>query len=89
MLTVEQIHDQHMQQVESARKAFREVLGDKPAIKPTVGKHEAHNYVRLKQVLAEAWEKCPDAASVICWFLWWDVLEAQRLAMLSDPTADV
>lgn len=43
----------------------------------TVGKHEAHNFVHLKRVLAEADEACPRAADTIRWLLWHEIVDAQ------------
>jgi hypothetical protein len=84
MLTPAEIHQQHKQKADHAREAFHEVLGPKPKRKMTVGKHEAQNYVNLKNVIAEADEKCPKAADTIRWILWHDVLEADRMAFLTE-----
>lgn len=84
-LTVAEIHQQLVDRETSARETFNAVFADGLPEKTTVGKHEASNHVRIKEVLAKAWRDCPDAASVICWFLWWRVLDAQLMAELSKP----
>lgn len=62
---------------ENTRARHNSVLAKRPDRKPTVGKHEARNYVHLEAVLAEADEKCPKAADTIRWFLWHEIVDAQ------------
>lgn len=84
MLTPAEVHQQHVDRVKYAREAFSKVLGENPERKTIVGKYEAHNYVHLKAVLEEADELCPKAADTIRWFLWWAVLDAQRMSFLTE-----
>lgn len=62
---------------QNTRERHNEVIGDRPDRMPTVGKHEARNYVHLKNVLQEADGSCPRAADTIRWLLWHEILDAQ------------
>jgi len=68
-----------------ARKAMSHVLGDVSGIRPTVGKHEAVNHEHLRLVYEEARQSNPRFADTLAWRLWWDVVDADRLALLSEP----
>ena len=86
MLSSDEMQKQHRMAVEAARDRFKTVVGDHAGQAVTVGKHEAMNYVHLKTVIAEADELCPRAADTLRWFLWHDVLEAQRMASMAGAT---
>lgn len=60
-----------------SRERYNHILSKFPDRKPTVGKHEAQNFVHLEAVLAEADKTCPRAADTIRWLLWHDILDAQ------------
>lgn len=52
--------------------------------KPAISKHSAINRATLKRVFELAKELCPEAADVICWSLWHQILDCQRIAFLLD-----
>lgn len=79
-------HKEHGEHAASCRERMTFVLGDMSSEKMTVGKHEALNWVSLKSVYEEAREKCPRAAHTIAWMLWHDILAADRLTHLTEPT---
>lgn len=66
------------------REGLQAVLDAKPDHSPSVGKHEAQNWVHLKEVIALADQECPPAADTIRWLLWHEVLDAQRLSSLAE-----
>lgn len=75
----------------SVRLGNNSVLSEAVGRKMTVGKHEAHNLVHLKRVLAEADEVCPWAADTIRWLLWHEILDAQwylHVAEMLDTTKE-
>lgn len=86
VLPPEEMHKQHRMMVDSAKKAFEEVVGDQSGRKMTVGKHEACNHVHLRSVLEEADEKCPRASDTIRWLLWHNVLHAQRMSRFAGAS---
>lgn len=67
-----------------ARKALRYVCGDLSGQHMSVRKHEARNHEHLRRIYAEARDIAPRFADTLAWLLWHDILDAQRLAMLSE-----
>ena len=74
---------------QNTRERHNAIIGIKPDRKPTVGKHEARNYVHLAEVLTEADKDCPRAADTIRWLLWHEILDAQWAMHMVEMIAPV
>lgn len=69
----------------AAREAFDHVVGKEPRMRAvTVGKHQARNHAHLKSIYEEAFNKHPEFADTLAWLLWWEILEFDRLALLTE-----
>ncbi|MCC4298404.1 hypothetical protein [Aurantimonas coralicida] len=77
MTPAEQMLDFLREEYEHDRSGFAAVV-PKGTRTPSVGKHEACNYVHLRAVIEEAREACPRAADTIIWLLWHRSLRSTR-----------
>lgn len=78
-------HAEFKERAAHARRALSYVCGDLSKRVPTVGKHEARNHEHLRRIYAEARDEFPRFADTLAWLLWHDILDADRLATLTEP----
>lgn len=80
---------EHKETANEYRDRLNFVLGEYiEDFETSVGKHEARNWASLKDVYEEARKKCPRAADTIAWLLWWDIVNADRFALLTEQNAE-
>ncbi len=77
-------HQEFSESAAFARETFAFVEPNHAELRTTMSKHRARNRVHLREVYVEARKRHPKFADTLLWLLWWNIIDMDRLASLTE-----